>query len=312
MTSIVPPNPGVVHGQLVTPDGSVAASGPKAELIVQPQSTALAAPMPASLMEAANIPEYMRGAPTGTEDMREYVRPPFISIVQAMSPSEVKKAHGESACYASGSNALILPAWKDGEPLPVVRFVPVFMYREYIEWNPRAHKDMVRSRSIDPNSALAAKCRSFEKGVRSYPCPEMPADPRNVVKCQEHLNFVVMLLGHELTMPMLLSFSAGKHKDGRNFINLITMRQAPMYGLMFDMSIGQRKNDNNDQYYSFDIQSTITEDGRTAFVDKEWFDYLKGQHLEMKTAFESQTLQAVYEPEEASAAPVVNEGTPKF
>lgn len=287
--------------QIVTPNAGATQAG--ASVIVAPATTeiAVAVAMPGAI--SATLPDYMKNEPTGTELIGQYVTPPRIAIVQPLSDAEVKKAYGETACYASPSNELILPAWVDTNPAPVVRFVPIFFFPEFIEWNPRGVQGLnaIRSRTTDPKSELAQKCKSFETGIRNYPCPEKP---EKLIRCQEHLNFVIMLLDHSLTgIPMMMSFSRTGHKDGRKLCDTIRMRRAPMYGLIFDLSIGPRSNDEG-AWYGFDVRGTIAENGMSAFVDEEWFNYLKVMHLQMVKDYELGMLQAQYEESADEAATV--------
>ena len=243
--------------------------------------------MPSSILANSDLPEYMQGADTGTELMGQYVSPPRVSLVQGLSPKELKEQFGEGAIYSSPGNVLISASSSDTP----VRFVPIFFYPEFIEWNPRSAKIAIRHRTFDSNSPLAARCRSFDKKVREYPCPEIPD---KIIRCQEHLNFVVMLLDHELTgIPMLLSFSRTGFRDGKSLIDLIRMRRAAMYGLIFDLSAGERKNDEG-AWYGFDIRSAISADGMTAYVDQDWFAYLQQQHEEFRANYESGLMQAEY------------------
>lgn len=299
---------------IVTPNAAMTPGQPT-ELTMQPQETALAAPMPSSITTNSDLPDYMladlaKGGSTGTELMRDYVRPPQIRIVQSVSPIKGSAPeYAESACYAHPSNSIILPAWQENQPLPTVQFAVCFFYPEFIEWNPRGADAFgltkIRSRTTNPDSELAARCKSFDKKIRSYQCPEMSAkaSDKTLIQCQEHLNFIICLIDHpELAgVPMLLSFSRGSYKDGKRLIELIRIRRnVKIFGLMFDLSVGERFSENNERYYAPDVRSTATADGRAAFVDAEWYNWLKQQHEMLDGDYQAGLIKADYDDTEST------------
>jgi len=238
------------------------------------------------LITNENLPTFLQGiTDTGTEDMGQFIVPPRIKVVQPVSRGEYKEK------FAPGDAVLIPQMIKvtglilDEKNRPqnesdAVVFTPLFFFPEYCLWNPlesRGTLPMVRASSFDPKSDIAIASRDPNR--REVPCPEMPDKKMRYV---EHLNFIVLIHGDGLNMlPALMSFSRSEHRAGTNFMALIKMRMAPMYGCKFVFRTRYRENDRG-QWYGIDIENPPEAIG--AFVDDKTFAVTQHHYLELKKA----------------------------
>jgi hypothetical protein len=254
-----------------------------------------------------NLPTFMQAVETGAEDMGQFIVPPRIKIVQPVSRGEYKEK------FAPGDAVLIPQMIKvtglilDEKNRPTnesdgVVFTPLFFFPEYCLWNPLESKGtlpMIRESSFDPQSHLAAMARDPSR--REMPCPEMP-DKK--MRCVEHLNFVILIHAEGLNMlPAVMSFSRAEHRSGSNFIALMKMRMAPIYGCKFVFRTRYRENDRG-QWYGIDVENPPEAVG--GFVDEETFAFTKFQYLELKKAHENRILQVNHDDEDTLEGQVVH------
>jgi hypothetical protein len=237
----------------------------------------------------AQVPAFLEQDRTlGTELLNEYVRPPRLKIVQAMSREPFDQ-------YNAGA-VLIVPHMivfadynkveKRGEPW---RFVPLFFYPEWVQTNPMdliGKAPFVRARSLDPTSELARKARDRETWMEPH-----PDNPELQVANREHLNFVVMPYEHELAGTMcVMTFSKANFKDGANLAAMIKMRRAPIFGQVFDASVAPRKNQKGN-WFGLDVRIPT----ENPWIKAEEVDVFKPLHLELAETHKAGLLQVDYD-----------------
>jgi hypothetical protein len=157
-----------------------------------------------------------------------------VSVIQAMTASELKTKYGEgSLVLVSGEKALC----KVGER---VSLVPLLFFDEYISWNDRKDKasPMIEAKSFDPASLVGSKALDPKRWEEKY-----GAKNEFLRRNSHHLNFVCVVYGeHELQgMPVTLSYSRGGFRKGKALIDAIKMRriqgqQVPLYGCVFSFA----------------------------------------------------------------------------
>lgn len=241
--------------------------------------------------QLANVPAFLvdSGAPTGLENVQQYMMPSFLRIVQSMSGRDIKDAFDEGDVILQPDKQGVYCPKKGGEPVP---FTPLFLYTEYCIWNPLKTKGQlpfIRERSTDPNGVIAQKCRNKE--ARNEPCPEMPTENLRYV---EHMNFLVLLRTPDAPkLPVIMSFVVGEFMTGRKFCNLIGMRgpNIPLYAGVYQFTTSIRTNARGESWFGFDIINHES----NPWVSKEEFDVLTQSHLGLIQKFQDGEIKADYE-----------------
>lgn len=228
-----------------------------------------------------NLPDFMKGETNLGYDEKvadQFIRPPRLKVVQAMSSPELKKIAPEASVVLTPT-LQVLRQGQDSAPFSVV---PLLFYPEYIAWNPRSLESlpMIAESSLDPTSDLAKKCQ--DKDTWFEVCPDAPADKRSEQKYQirncEHLNFIVAIMdeGPLQGVQALVSFSRASHSAGTNFISLIRMRQAPMYGCRFDLRSVSKSNNEGTWY-----QLAATNPSDHPYVTEDQFNLFKQMNADL-------------------------------
>jgi len=227
----------------------------------------------------------------GTETLREFIIPPRLKVVQPLSgePFSTMFNKGDVVLVPTMTRAAEVLLDENKKPTkagaPFV-FVPVFFFAEYCAWNPLSMKGTlpaIRERSLDPKSDIARKSRNPD--TREERCPESK-DPKDLIRYQEHLNFVCVLLntGETSGVPLVISFARAEHSSGRNLASLIAMRSAPIFGCIFEAHAQLRQNQKG-SWYGLDITNPSVASGFGGHVtDEAQYNALKKLHVEMKEA----------------------------
>lgn len=252
------------------------------------------------------VPEFMLAVPKdelGTDLMKQYVSPPRLKIVQAMTASELKDQFGESAVLCEGAQVTPPINFKGGETeSEPIQIVPLFFYPEFIYQSPMGVAPFIRERSTDPNSKVALKCRGqFDK--RKVTSEEDPTKFNTYFEC---LNFVCQIIHpHGFDTPVLITFKGASFAEGRNWCKLAAMpKHVPLYAQIFELTAHREKNEKG-QWYQFGVRASI--DPETSMIsmirDQAWFEYLRSVHVEMRNAHAEGLLQATYEGEDEPLPP---------
>lgn len=188
----------------------------------------------------------------GLEHIDKVVAPPNIVIVQAMSDKLLE------AGFKAGE-VVMQPAQ---EPVDdTLTIVPIFYFTEYVIINPREVKDlpMIRERSLDHASDLAARCRELAE----FDCPEMPGK-----KCKYQANMVFIVFVEELQTLITLRFYRAEYKTGRLFASKIKARNASIFAGRYVIQVGVHKNETG-RWHGWDFKPCdrpwVTEDEYSTF-----------------------------------------------
>lgn len=250
----------------------------------------------------------------GVGVLRQYVKPPRLKVVADMSASlrEMGFKPGDLVCSPQNIAVAEMPMKvgptgkgqvPDAENFPRVRFVPIFFYPEYCQWNPIKLKGTVPaivSRSTDPNSQLAKLCKNSNTWKQPY-----PLDPNNselVVRNVEHLNFLVSLQNCPDIRPtelVLLSFQRGTHYAGTNFAGLQQQRRAPLFGCIFDLRVIYPPPRNGFQFFQPEISNPT--EGAAFVEDKASYEAYRDLNKSYTELHKNSLIVADYDdPEEAA------------
>lgn len=241
----------------------------------------------------ATLPDFAReDLGMGTEGIE--IRPLRVKVIQAQATEAYED-------FDPGDIVLVPQKILLAHKNQPVYIVPVFFYFEWIAVNPLELKStlkmMIRSRSTDPRSAVAQKAMQPEPERREEPCPE---DPRYKIKYKEVRNFVCRVAMNESVgaMPIILSFSGGEWKPGKNFEGLIGMRgKAPIFSNVFEMIVPDKKRSNDKgSWFGIDVENPRSEGHPPPFVqDREEYNSLKAMHLKCKEAYDRDSIVVDHE-----------------
>lgn len=236
-----------------------------------------------------NLPTFMQPDTTaGTESMGEFIRPPRLRVVQPLS-KELTAEFNVGDLVVVPQRIMVVPVKLNDSGKSVqeksnagesFRFVPIFFWPEWIQWNSRMITDepAVLQQTTDKNNPLVVKCRNRDLWEEDH-----PTKPGIKVRNTEHLNFAIMLLDGSLAGElMVMSFVRSEHKCGTAFAGLIRMRKAPIYGCIFEGSTGYRENPQG-EWYGIDVVNP-SED---PFVQsKDLYEHFKASHETLLEAHE--------------------------
>lgn len=236
------------------------------------------------------------------DELKQYVRPPRVKIIQSMSSDDLKEKFGVADTILVPDNVLIMAAARDGkgnaqpgatEPF---LFTPIFYFTEFCLWNPLELKNdlpPIRERSFDANSQVAARARDWNN--KTMPCPENPS-----YECEfcEHMNFVIHIQGYP--EPCVMTFSRGEFKAGVNFATLAKLRKqgagVPLYANIFAANLTYRQGKKGN-WYGLDISNPTGD----AYVGEEAFHRYKAMHEEYAEYYQQSQIQVDYADEPIDA-----------
>lgn len=258
---------------------------------------------PSGLM-VADMPDYLQTEESGgLELLQQYIRPPFLKIVQPQSAGELKAKFREGDVITTPGQQLVTAVHKlaDGRcsmdmlaasnPFYVT---PLYFYPEFIAWNPRDPRvklPAIRDRSLDPNSPVAKRARDFNN--REMPCPELTD---KMVRFCEHLNFVVNVWYNDaISEPHIMSFSRSEFKPGVKFNEKIVTRKRKIYAGVYQVVTAYRSNDQG-QWYGYNVDNPSADSGVGPWVpSKEMYDWFAGMHDYFLGLHEAGQIQADYD-----------------
>ena len=249
------------------------------------------------------VPDYMKVADDHSLDnLKQYVRPPRIKVVQSTSDEKLREIFGIGSVILVPDNTLILEPIRDGMgniqygTTPGFLFTPIFCFTEFCLWNPiqtKGRLPAIRERSFDPNSRVAARARDFNN--RTFPCPEEPA--YNCVYC-EHINFIVHIHGQK--EQCIFTFSRGEFKAGTTLAGLAKMRAVPLFGNIFSGRLAARKNAKGSWV---GVDCTNPDEG-SPFVGEEAFQMYARLNKEYADLYNEKRIDVSYDDEPIDVDPV--------
>lgn len=248
---------------------------------------------PAGTLQA---PDFIkRGAKIqGQDRLDEYVIPPTFKLVQKQSSDELQNSFGKGTTILAPVGAVVAPV---NTPFLVT---PILYYPEYLTWAPIEMKGKVPAvldRSMDRKSALAEKATNSEKwSEANYRYTDKKTGAETViskVRHVEHLVFLVKLIGHELGDAYgTMSFARAEHKKGRNFATLIKMRNAEMFGCIFQVSVSDKPRSNEmGSWYGWDVRNPDPALSSQWIQDATLFEQLRTLNLDFEKKYQDGLLR---------------------
>lgn len=238
------------------------------------------------------------------DELKHYIRPPRVKVIQSMSSDELKQKFGVADTILVPDNVLIMEAARDGKgnvqpgnTQPFL-FTPLFFFTEFCVWNPLEMKDQlpaIRERSTDPNSAIAKRARDWNN--KTMPCPE---NPEHECEFCEHMNFIIHIQNYP--EPCVMTFSRGEFKAGVNFATLAKLRKqgtgVPLYANVFAANLTYRQGKKG-SWYGLDVSNP---DGDTSpYVGEEAFNRYKEMHAQFAKDYADSKIEVNYEDEPIDA-----------
>lgn len=157
-------------------------------------------------------------------DLQRYSKPPRIKIVEALTGVPFKPA------FKDGDIVTFPSLQKIGDTTTPFELVIVHFFPTWICLNPiqmRGQLKSIREFTMDPESDLAKKCRSFAK----IKCPE---NEQYYLNYSQTLNFMIVVEQEGIEdIPFHLFFARGRYVDGQALITLLEKRKAPRYACRF-------------------------------------------------------------------------------
>ena len=219
---------------------------------------------------------------TSKQELKKHRLVPRLKILQGLSPEALKDQFGEGSAILAPANAMVCRKRES------FLFVPLFFFVEYIKWSDRNDKESlgIVERTFDQGSALARYAQDPNKREELYD-PERPTGYKYTY--QEHLNFIGYIYGaHELEgTEVAISFSKGEHRYGKAFVSACTLRDAPLWANVFELTIGQHSSGDN-VWWGIDFKNP--EDPTKRFITAEEAPVFKEQFETLKRQFEEQTI----------------------
>lgn len=229
--------------------------------------------------EISQVPAHLQNADSGLGDVTAFIRPPRLKIVQPQSKSDLTDLFDRGDTIIRPVNELIAQVKKNEKGKPGDEgdsfiFIPLFFYPEWLEiWDITAgEKNMIIRRTLNEKDELVALCR--DPNQRKVEIDGKPA------KRIEVLTFVGLLpeVDKINDTPVTMHFSGGSWIEGSNFLQLIKMRKAPLYGCRFEVKAYLKSNDEG-EWYAFLPSNPLDGNG---WLDAETCEITKKMHLELK------------------------------
>lgn len=244
-----------------------------------------------NLNNAMITPEFMReDSKVGTELLSKFMQPPRIKVIQPLTKPPLIDMFNPGDMVILPTNQVILTLAVDdkGKTLKTsapVRFTPIFFFPEWITYNPKEIKEQhgsIRERTFDENSPIAFKSKN--KATRTEPCPEM-AD--KLITHVEVLNYAVVFYIDDIpTEPAILQFKSGEHSVGTAFNTLIRSRKAPIFGCVFEATIGFRTNSKG-QWFGVDVSNPQE---RPWVSDSQMYAAFKEEHERFQEFYDANAI----------------------
>lgn len=246
---------------------------------------------------AVATPDYLKvDKPESIDNIKQYIRPPRIKILQDSTDSELKKSIGPAGTVALMPAEEVLNKIElhngvpNEEATPPFFFTPIFFYVEFICMNPIQMKGTlptIRSRSFDDTSEEARRSRDFN--ARVIPCPENEEYDLRFLEC---MNYVIMVDGQE--EPCVYTFSKGEFKAGRRFAELIKARgKVELFANRFAAYTAFRTGKKG-EWWGLDIANP-NPDETSPWVAADSYEVFKTMYEDLKEGHSKALLQVDYD-----------------
>lgn len=247
------------------------------------------------------VPDFMveDGADAGIENLRDFIIPPRLKIVQKQSDALLEAGFSVGDLVVMPSRLLFTGMTDDKKVGAPFNFVPVFFFPEWCVWNPyelKGQMPAIRERTLDSKSPLMKKSR--DPALRQEVCPEVPTkDGKTLyIRYVEHLNFMILRQDQDsdtFETPMILSFARGEYMTGSGFLSLISMRKAKSYGCVFEGQSRFRPDKGKGSWFGVDV--TNPSELGPFVTDRDVYERYKALNADLTKAHEERRIVVDYE-----------------
>lgn len=163
---------------------------------------------------------------------------PRLAIMQSMSP-KVEEGEQQKGEVINTLSEEVWIALDDEE-----EFIPIYHFKEWIEWAPRDSGGGMIDRSTDPGSEVAMAAKRGEK------------DDLGKRRVTEYHNFIVVLRSQGFKYPCILACAKSNHKHGRKLLGLAKYRgKYPLYAGLYTVQANQEQNSAGQKYYAWKFEN---------------------------------------------------------
>lgn len=225
----------------------------------------------------SQLPDFMReDQDLGMEKLSQHIRPPRVKVLQSNRSSAY-------AAFKEGEVILTPLGLRVAELGQPFWFIPLLFYPEYCIVNPLELKgtlSMIRERTLDVNSPIAAKARDPERR-RSESCPE---NAKYNLSYVEYLTYICVIIGVDgvpPNLPVSMSFSGAEHRTGSQLASLLKLRGCAIFGNVFEACVPKNKRENaKGSWFGLNVSNPQSEGCPGPFVkDPAEYKMLKETHL---------------------------------
>lgn len=237
------------------------------------QEPALARPRDAQL--PAHVAAEVRedGSQAGLENMdaRDLIIPRLM-LMQGQSPQVQEGMARLGQVFASTTNEQVLDVDETCE------FIPVYHYKEWIEWADRESGEGILDRSVDPDGELAMASARSERRTTS--------EGKEVFRVTEYHNFIVVLPHLGLDRLLVISCARSNHKHGRALLAMARYRAgAPLFAGKYRLGARLEQNRRGQKYMVFSFENA-------GWADEEQFAAVKAHYTSIRAAWQKRLLTA--------------------
>lgn len=254
---------------------------------------------------ATSAPDFIkRGTEKeGASRLAQFVSPPILKIIQKQTADELLERFGKGTTILHPAGVVVAPA---NQPF---FFTPLIQYPEYLTWAPIEMKGQVPAvldRSIDPASALARKATNRSTWIEeNYVFGE--GDERKVIKKVrhvEHITFIVVVHGDFGLQPCVMSFSRAEHKTGRNFASLLQMRNADVFGCVFQATVSSTARTNEQgSWHGWDIENPSADAAFEPWIkDEALYEQFRQLSIGFEEKYQNDLIRPAYDADDSGPA----------
>ncbi len=231
--------------------------------------------LPAVAHDLENLPAHIAqdaaDEMAGLENMegRDLIIPRLV-LMQALSPPVVEGDAVPGEFYESVERARVIG--RDEQ----TRFVPSFMYKEFIAWNDRNSKELWSGRSLDPNGTLALAAQRGDKRHNK--------EGKEVFVVTEHINFIALIPEFGLDKPFSISCAKSNWKHGKKLMNLARFRRQPLFAGSYNLATQLESNTDGDKFFAYEFSNA-------GWAEPEEYEAAKALYEVMKVSFQAGRLK---------------------
>lgn len=219
---------------------------------------------------------------TGIDEMSQYKVVPRLKIKQSSSRDQYKD-FPNGTVLISGTTQIVAERSQGEDRSDAFRVVPLFFFPEWVTMSDLKDKasNTILYRTTNENDPIVAKARDQKLRTEQY-----GDNDQFKMSHREIFNFMCVIVGeHPLAgSHVVMTFSRGEHRTGRQWCTYLFMRKSPIFGQIFEFSTSERHGSEGD-WWGFDFKPI-------GWVAQDDFENLKEIHAEFKRLHAAQALRS--------------------